>query len=192
LKDSEKFSAVQKGYKQASFWYSTLQFALQSLFLIPLIVVALSVHLFAQRKRYGLMALMSWHLLAIFCIPLVLKFFEFLQLGSIFKFLFDIISALFGGLLFLISYLYIVLIPLLGFGIIKFFQKIVFNPKSQAASRAQSSRCLKCAKKIHHNDAYCPHCGYHQYIECQNCHNLTYKHLPHCKHCGTAQVSEIG
>jgi predicted RNA-binding Zn-ribbon protein involved in translation (DUF1610 family) len=192
LKDNEKFSAVQKGHEQASFWHSSLQFALQSLFLIPLIVVALSVHIFAQRKRYGLMALMSWHLVAIFCIPLVLKFFEFLQLGSIFKFLFHIISTLFGGLLFLISYLYIVLIPLLGFGIIKFFQKIVFNPKSQAASRAQSSRCLKCAKKIHHNDAYCPHCGYHQYIECQNCHDLTYKHLPHCKHCGTPQVSEIG
>ena len=191
LKDSGKFTTVQQGHKRASFWYPSIQLTFQALFLIPLIIAALLVHNFAQRKRYGLMALMSWHLLAIFCIPLVLKVFEFLQIGAIFELLIEFILSIFGGLLFLINYLYIVLIPLIGFGIIKFFQNIVFNPKSQAASRVQGSRCLKCAKKIHHQDAYCPHCGYHQYVECQNCHNLTYKHLPHCKHCGAEQISDI-
>lgn len=191
LKDSGKFTTVRQSYKSASFWYPSIQLTFQALFLIPLIVAALLVHNFAQRKRYGLMALMSWHLLAIFCIPLVLKIFEFLQVGVIFEALVKFALSIFGGLLFLINYLYIVLVPLIGFGIIKFFQNIVFNPKSQAASRVQDSRCLKCAKKIHHQDAYCPHCGYHQYIECQNCHNLTYKHLPHCKHCGAEQILDI-
>ncbi|MEH2361372.1 MAG: hypothetical protein V7K58_16980, partial [Nostoc sp.] len=108
---------------------------------------------------------------------------------AIFQFIFDIISAILGGLLFLISYVYILLIPVIGFGIIQFFQKFVFNAKVQAASRVQKSRCVNCAKKIQHLDTYCPHCGYYQYIECQNCHNLTYTHLPYCKHCGTSQDS---
>ena len=79
------------------------------------------------------------------------------------------------------------MIPLIGFGIIKFFQTIVFNPKGQAANRFQKSRCVECAKKIRPQDPHCPHCGEYQYVECGNCHQLTYKHLSYCKHCGTSQ-----
>jgi hypothetical protein len=191
LQDKNQFDDVKNGEKHASFWYPSLQLALQSLFLLPLIVIASWVHQFAQRRRYGLISLMSWHLLVIFLIPLIFKVFEFLQIGAIFKFVFDIIRVLFGGLLFLVNYVYILLIPAIGFGVIKFFQKIVFNPKVQAASRIQKLRCLNCAKKIRQYDDYCPHCGYYQYLECPSCHNLTYKHLPHCKHCGTAQDSNL-
>jgi hypothetical protein len=187
IKDENQFREVDKGYQQASFWYPSIQLAFQSLFLLPLILIALLVHKFAQARRYGLVSLISWHLLVIFFIPLIVKIFEFLQIGAVFKFLFDIISALFGGLLFLINYVYILLIPIIGFGIIQFFQKFVFNAKVQAASRVQKSCCVNCAKKIRHRDPYCPHCGYYQYVECQNCHNLTYKHLSYCKHCGTSQ-----
>ncbi|MEH2366238.1 hypothetical protein [Nostoc sp.] len=189
LKDDNRFQEVDKGYQQASFWYPSIQLGFQSLFLLPLIFIALSVHKFAQRRGYGLVSLISWHLLVIFFIPLIVKIFEFLQIGAIFKFLFDIMNAILGGLLFLINYVYILLIPVIGFGIIQFFQKFVFNAKVQAASRVQKSRCVNCAKKIQHTDTYCPHCGYYQYIECHNCHNLTYKHLSYCKHCGTSQVS---
>jgi hypothetical protein len=187
IKDENKFKELEKGYKQASFWYPSIQLTFQSLFLLPLILIALFVHRFSQIRGYGLISLISWHLLVIFFIPLIVKIFEFLQVGAIFKFLFNIISALFGGLLFLISYVYILLIPLVGFAIIKLFQSVVFNTKVQAANRVQNSRCIKCAKKIRSIDAHCPHCGYYQYVECPNCHNLTYKHLPHCKHCGYVQ-----
>lgn len=189
IKDDNRFQEVEKGYQQASFWYPSIQLGFQSLFLLPLILIALLVHKFSQRRGYGLVSLISWHLLVIFFIPLIVKIFEFLQVGAIFKFLFDIVSAIFGGLLFLINYVYILLIPVIGFGIIQFFQKFVFNAKVQAASRVQKSRCVNCAKKIRHLDTYCPHCGYYQCIECHNCHNLTYKHLSYCKHCGTSQVS---
>ncbi|MHC5670966.1 hypothetical protein [Nostoc sp.] len=189
LKDDNQFREVDQGYHQASFWYPTIQLAFQFLFLIPLILIALSVHKFAQARAYGLISLISWHLLVIFFIPLIVKIFEFLQIGAIFEFIFKIISILFGGLLFLISYIYILLIPIIGFGIIQFFQKFVFNAKVQTASRVQKSCCVNCAKKIRHFDTYCPHCGYNQYIECQNCHNLTYKHLSYCKHCGISQDS---
>ncbi|BAT53347.1 hypothetical protein NOS3756_23070 [Nostoc sp. NIES-3756] len=187
LQNNEKFGQLEQGYKQASFWYPSIQFAFQALFLLPLIFSTLLVHRFSQRRRYGLVALISLHLLVIFFIPLILKIFEFLQFGVIFQFLYDAISAIFGSLLFLVSYVYILLIPLIGFGIIKFFQKIILNPKLQAVNRIQKSLCVKCAKKIRHNDTYCPHCGYYQYVECHNCHDLTYKHLPHCKHCGSLQ-----
>ncbi|MEH1867675.1 MAG: hypothetical protein V7K69_22080 [Nostoc sp.] len=189
LKDDNQFREVDKGYQQASFWYPSIQLGFQSLFLLPLIIIALSVNKFAQRRGYGLVSLISWHLLVIFFIPLIVKVFEFLQIGAIFQFFFNIISTLFGGLVFLINYAYILLIPIIGFGIIQFFQKVVFNPKVQAANRVQKSCCVNCAKKIRQIDTYCPHCGYYQYIECQNCHNLTYKHLSYCKHCGTSQNS---
>ena len=187
LDNNGQFNEVKQNYEQASLWYPSIQLAFQSLFLLPLILTALFIHNFAQRRRYGLIALISWHLLVIFFIPLIIKVFEFLQVGAIFKFVFEIIKTIFGGLLFLVSYLYILLIPLIGFGIIKFFQKIVFNPKIQTANRVQKSSCIKCAKKIRPQDTYCPHCGYYQYVECQNCNQLTYKHLPYCKQCGSSQ-----
>lgn len=187
LKDDGKYRSVEKAYQQASFWYPSIQLSFQSLFLLPLILISLSIHNVAQRKGYGLIALISWHLSVVFFVPLILKVFEFLQFGALVEFIFNIISTLFGGLIFLLSYVYILIIPLVGFGIIKFFQRIVFNTKVQAASRVQKSRCIQCAKKIRPHDSYCPHCSSYQYVECQSCHNLTYKHLPYCKQCGHAQ-----
>ncbi len=184
LNDDGKFTEVQNQYQQAGFWYPSIQLAFQTLFLLPLIAIALLVHNFAQRKGYGLVALIGWHLLVIFSIPLTIEIFKFLQIGIIFQWIFDLISAIFGQLLFLINFIYILLIPLVGFGIIKFSQKFVFNPKVQAAKRVQLSRCMNCARKIGAHDAYCPHCGYYQYVECQNCHRLTYKNLAYCRECG--------
>ena len=43
----------------------------------------------------------------------LIKTFEFLQVGVIFEFIFNIIKTFFGGLIFLVSYVYILLIPLI-------------------------------------------------------------------------------
>jgi hypothetical protein len=187
VKSGSKYKTIQQGYQHASFWYPSIQLAFQALFLLPLIATALFVHRLALHRGAGLIALISWHLLAILSIPLLLKIFEFLQIGAVFKFIVDIVSTLFGGLVFLVSYLYILIIPLVGFGMIKLSQKLAFNKKNQASSRFQRRLCFNCAKKIRAQDRYCPHCGYGQYLECQNCHELTYKHLSHCKQCGCLQ-----
>ncbi len=187
LNQDATFQTVEQGHNRASFWYPTIQLTFQALFLVPLILVTLAVYKLAQRKHYGLVALISWHLLVIFSIPLILRVFEFFQAGAIFSFIFNVVAALFGRLLFLVSYIYILLIPFLGFGVIKLAQRFIFNPRLQAAGRVQNSRCIQCAKKIKSHDAHCPHCGYHQYRECGHCHQQTYKYLPYCHHCGTSQ-----
>ncbi|WP_373481341.1 hypothetical protein [Geminocystis sp.] len=191
LNSDTNFNEVKKGYDKALFWYPSIQIIFQLIFLLPLICISLFVHKFAIEKGYGLLSLMSWHLLVIFFIPLLIKIFEFLQIGVIFKSLLDIITIIFGGLVFLINYLYIFIIPAIGFAIIKFFQQIVFNPQNQASKRVEKSRCLSCGKKIHHDHLHCPHCGYSQYVECHHCHNLTYKLMPYCSHCGTIQNTNI-
>jgi predicted RNA-binding Zn-ribbon protein involved in translation (DUF1610 family) len=191
IKDDSKYQLLKQDYDRASFWYPSIQLAFQALFLLPLIAIALTVHRFALRKNAGLIALISFHLLVIFFIPLLLKIFEFLQIGAIFQFFLNIVTRLFGGLLFLVSYLYILLIPLVGFSIIKISQKLAPSSKSQIANRFKNQLCLNCAKKIRPHDIHCPHCGYAQYIECQNCHEPTYKHLSHCKECGYLQDSSL-
>lgn len=189
IKDDSKYQLLTQEYQHASFWYPSIQLAFQALFLLPLIAVSLLVHRIASRRGAGLIALISWHLLVISFIPLILKIFEFLQVGVLFQFLLDIITPLFGSLVFLVSYLYIFLIPLLGFTIIKISQRFASGNKSQdtMSMRFQNQVCLNCVKRIRPQDVYCPHCGYDQYVECQGCHELTYKHLAHCKHCGALQ-----
>jgi hypothetical protein len=187
LKDNNKFNPLKSSYQQALFWYPSIQFGFQAAFLLPLILGAFVINNFAQRRSYGLIALISWHLLVIFLIPLLFKIFEFLQVGVLFTFISRIIYTIFGSLLFLVSYIYILLIPLLGFGIIKVFQEFVFNSKIQIAKRVQKSQCVNCASKLRSGDIYCPHCSTYQLSECQNCHSLTYKGLPYCNQCGQSQ-----
>ncbi len=189
IKDESKYQILKDGKQQSSFWYPSIQLAFQALFLLPLITIAFAVHKFALRKGAGLIALISWHLLAIFLIPLLLKIFEFLQIGAIFQFLLDIVMRLFGGLLFLVSYLYILIIPLVGFAIIKISQRFTASSKPQdiISKRFQSQLCLRCSQRVRDRDSHCPHCGYGHYLECQNCQELTYKHLSHCKQCGSPQ-----
>ena len=190
LQDQKTFEQLQSSYNRASFWYPSIQITFQFFFLFPLIIVTFLIHFLAIKKNYGLVALISWHLLVIFFIPLVVKLFEFLQFGVLAEFIFELVRELLGGLLFLVSYLYILAIPLIGFGIIKLCQLFIFNTKLQAANRVQKSRCISCGKKLRSDHSHCPHCGYYQYQECSHCHNLTYKHLPHCYHCGELQVNE--
>jgi hypothetical protein len=145
------------------------------------------VHRIALRKNYGLVALISWHLLIIATIPAFLKLFEFLQIGVLFQWIATTITRLLGGLLFLVSYIQILLIPLAGFTLIKLIQRLskpTSNPQVQAANRILQSRCLRCAKKVLPQDAHCSHCGYQQYAECPSCHAMTHQHMPHCTHCG--------
>ncbi len=188
LMDDAQFAQLEQQYERATFWHPTIEIFFQGLFLIPLLAIAWAIHQLAQRRGYGLVALLIWHLLVIFTVPLIVKFFQILQVGAIFTVLTEIALVLLGGLQFLVSYLYIFLIPLLGFGLIKFCQKVVFNPKVQAAGRVQKGRCIRCAKKLHRHEAHCPHCGYGQLRECPVCHESTYRLLPHCRACG-AKVS---
>ena len=188
LNDDDQFQAVDRRYQRASFWHPTVQLLFQGLFLLPLVGVAWGVYRSAERRGYGLVALQSWHLLIIFCIPLIIKLFEVLQFGALFSWLSQVAIALFGGLLFLINYLYILLVPLVGYGMIKFVQKVVLNPRLQVAGRVQNQKCIRCAKKLRLGDTHCPHCGFYQEAECGHCHQPTYKYLPYCRHCGTSQT----
>jgi hypothetical protein len=192
LRDEAQFQRLTPQRDRAQFWYPTVQLLFQGLFLVPLLALSLGLHRYAQARQYGLVALMSWHLVIIFCVPLMVKGFQLFRFGGLFQALYRLVATLLGGLLFLVSYLYILAIPLVGFGIIKFFQRIVFNPRVQAAGRVQKGRCIRCAKKLQRGDTHCPHCGYHQFTDCRACHQPTYKHLPHCRVCGSPQRGQQG
>ncbi len=188
LKNPAPFETIAAQYRHASFWYPSIQLGFQTLFLLPLILTSYAIHRFALRKNYGLVALITWHLLIIATIPALLKVFEFLQVGVLFQWIADAIGTIFGSLLFLVSYAQIIIIPLVGFGLIKLIQRLSkrsTNAQTQAADRIAQSRCLRCAKKIGPHDAHCAHCGYQQYAECPNCHSMTHKQMPHCTHCGS-------
>jgi hypothetical protein len=192
LNDNGKFDQLDQAYKSANFWYPTVRFGLQGLFLLPLMAIALGIHNLALSKGYGLVGLMTWHLLCIFFIPLIFKIFEFLQFGFLFQSIFDFVISIVGNLVFLLNYISILSIPVIGFGIIKLVQSVILNPKSQAIRRVQKNQCLNCAKTLQPGDTHCPHCGYHQQVECSSCHGMTYKHMPHCRHCGAEQGQAIG
>ncbi|AFZ47321.1 hypothetical protein Cyast_1356 [Cyanobacterium stanieri PCC 7202] len=187
LDSDSEFNSLENSFDRASFWYPSIQIIFQVLFLAPLIAIAAWLHLKADNEGNGQLALITWHLLVIFSIPLIIKIFQFLQVGALLSIVVDIVAVLFTGLLFVIAYLYIFIIPLITFALVKLTQKVIFNTKNQASKRIEQSKCLRCAKKLPPNSLYCPHCGYYQYQECHNCGDLTYKHLGYCINCGASQ-----
>lgn len=191
LDNTAEYQAIEKAYQSAEFWYPNKQLLLQAVFLLPLIIIAYLWHSTAVSKNFGLQALLSWHLLLIFCIPLIIKIFEFIQFGNLVQIVVESIISLFGGLLFIASYALILVIPLLGLGLIKLLQAWVFNPRVQAKKRLQKMRCINCNSKLRLSDEYCPHCGFHQYVDCANCHQKTYKFTSYCSSCGHKIKSDI-
>lgn len=184
LNNISAYTKLQRNYTSAQFWHPNKQLFLQTVFLLPLIACAYFVHSFATKKNKGVIALISWHLLVIFCIPLLIKFFEFIQFGNLLGVVVEGLTTLLGGLLFITSYLLILIIPAAGFGLIKVLQKFVFNPKVQARNRIQNVRCINCNFKLVTGDEFCPSCGFSQFVDCSNCHQKTYKFTSFCKHCG--------
>ncbi|WP_404785571.1 zinc ribbon domain-containing protein [Altericista sp. CCNU0014] len=193
LNDTTKYKQVKEAYSSARFWYPNKQLFLQTLFLLPLIIIAYFVNLSATKRNKAVLALISWHLLLIFCIPLLVKFFEFIQFGNLLGFAIEQVTILLGGLKFIANYLLILLVPLAGFGLIKFLQKFVFNPKVQARARIQNARCINCSFKLARGDEFCPSCGFNQLMDCPNCSRKTYKFTRFCKHCGHSleQISSL-
>ncbi len=189
LNEPRAFSALERSYERAVFWFPSLQLLLQSLFLLPLLLGSLAVHRQAARRGHDLVALISWHLLVITLIPLLLKLLAFTQVGALFTLLAGWIRTRLGDLLFLISYLYILLIPLLGYGLIQLLQKVVLHPRLQAMARVQRGRCLRCARRLPPDSAHCPYCGTGQLQPCPACDRPTQRGLPHCRHCGHSLIS---
>jgi hypothetical protein len=184
LNDASKYKEVKNAYSSAQFWYPNKQLLLQTLFLLPLIALAYFINTWATKKTKAVLALVSWHLLLIFCIPLLVKFFEFIQFGNLLGIVIEQATMLLGGLRFIANYLLILIIPLAGLGLIKFLQRFVFNPKVQARNRIQNVRCISCNFKLGRGDDFCPSCGFNQFVDCPNCSQKTYKFTRFCKHCG--------
>jgi hypothetical protein len=184
LNNDSQYETIKKTYQSAAFWYPNKQLLLQGLFLLPLILISYFWHSYAIKTNKNLQILITWHLLLIFCLPLVVKIFEFIQFGNLVKIAIEFITTILGGLLFLASYVYIVIIPLVGIGLIKFLQRFVFNTQIQAKRRIEKVRCINCNEKIRLTDEFCFNCGYSQFRECPNCHEKTYKFTNFCHKCG--------
>jgi hypothetical protein len=184
LGDRPFFNNLEQDVQRAQFWYSNQQFFLQVLFLAPLILIGYFWYQSATNHKRNTQALLSWHLLLIFCIPLLIKALEFIQFGNLLAFVFDFLVTLLGGLVFISSYLLIFIIPLFGFGSIKLLQRFVFNPQIQAKNRIQKQRCIQCSCRLGRGEEFCAFCGFGQYIDCPQCHQKTYKYTEFCRRCG--------
>lgn len=181
---ADNSSEINQKYQDYEFWYGLKVLIAQLLFLAPLIVTALWRYRIAINKTLAFQALIFWHLFLVFLIPAILQLLIFIQLGYIFSLFFQLIESIFSGFLVFGVYASIIIIPFVGFYLLKSFQKFVFNDKILAISRVQRQECVHCAKKLRIDDIFCPYCGTGQFENCKNCNTKTYKHLKYCKNCG--------
>jgi hypothetical protein len=182
----EKF--VQR-LDQYNFWYPIFTFLLQIAYLLPIIAITYLLNLLFIKKGWQILSVITWNIFLLSFIPILLRILEFLQIGILFTLLFELIAALSQGLIFVVSYFYIILIPLIGYLFILILQKTIFNQKLIRRDRIAKCRCINCNFKLRTNDIFCPKCGFNQYRTCANCKSQTFIGLDYCSHCGTKQAN---
>lgn len=177
-------------YDRLVFWYPVKTFAVEVLFLIPLLLVVAfwSNRSLMRGRPYQL--LMASHMLAILGIFIVLKLMEFVYdiiPHKLINMIIDWLTSI--QLVGIWYYLMIFLSVSAALGIVYFIQRRVKiaaeNRKAEiGAKRAEKGDCWSCGAHLPMGARNCIRCGIEQYTECQSCKHSTFKAGEHCMHCG--------
>jgi hypothetical protein len=183
-------------YEQLSFWYPIKVFAVQSLFLIPLLILVAFWSNRALHRGRTYQVLVASHVLVVLSIFVLLKIAELI---------YDLIPRTFFVKLFawlesfnIIGLWYYALVVLsIGatLGVIYLIQRRVKRAAELQASqigaqRAERGDCWSCGAHLPVWATHCIRCGEAQESACHSCGKMTSRAGEHCKNCGIARIWE--
>lgn len=180
------FSKAQAEYDQLSFWYPVKVLAVEVLFLLPLLLMAIIWNRRAMSVQNHSQLLISSHLILICVAPIfirivyfvyellphrilanVLATLEELNLGFVWYYA-SIIGGMCGGLL-----------------VIFIAQRTFFSAPRQRSLRLRKTSCRSCGENLRSADQeWCEFCGTSQLGECGQCGKPHRLLAYHCHHCG--------
>ena len=172
--------------RRLNFWYPVKKLAMQLLFLLPLFAVFYAWNSLSIRKRRGVQALVSTHLLVVAFIPIFGKIIETIYDIIPHKILQRIISLLESfKLVALWHYLVITLAIAAALALIYLCQKKLFTRARLMERRIAKGECQQCGKHLPAEALACPFCGFSQFKSCTHCPKLMHVHAKYCRECGT-------
>jgi ribosomal protein L40E len=183
-------------HEQLSFWYPIKTFAVQSLFLIPLLIIIGVWSSISLRRGRTYQVLVASHILVVLSIFVLLRIIELI---------YDLIPHTFFAKLFtllenfnIIGLWYYALVALaIGgtLGMIYLIQRRVKRAAELQASqigakRAEHGNCWSCGAHLPNGATHCIRCGETQESKCHSCGGMTSRAGEHCKHCWVERIGE--
>lgn len=185
---SDIAKGVFKDLDGYSFWYPTKTFVAQLVLLLPIILVSWLLWKYSIKKSWDSLSLLALNVFGVAIIPAVIQVLQFLQFGRLASYGFEILSYLLQAFAFALTYLSFIVVPLVGFGIIKLLQKFVFSKKRAIKKRFAKGNCINCNFKLVNGEQYCSDCGFDNFEKCNNCNGLKHRYQKHCQLCGVSRT----
>ena len=140
---------IQKTYDSLVFWYPVKRFAVEIIFILPLLAVTLWWSRRSERNNNGLQTLIASHLLGIIGIFILAKGIELIYdiiPHRLLQKLYEILMS--WNIIGLLYYIFIIIGILLTMGVIYLVQKKIFSPERLQAKRADHTQCYLCGEKL--------------------------------------------
>lgn len=140
---------IQKTYDSLVFWYPVKRFAVEIIFILPLLAVTLWWSRRSERNNNGLQTLIASHLLGIIGIFILIKGIELIYdiiPHRLLQKLYEILMS--WNIIGLLYYIFIIIGILLTMGVIYLVQKKIFSPERLQAKRADHTQCYLCGEKL--------------------------------------------
>ena len=183
-------------YRQLSFWYPIKVFGVQSLFLIPLLILVSLWSSVALRRGRTYQVLVASHVLVVLLIFVVLKIMELIY-NLIPRSFFVKLFAWLENLHIIGLWYYFLVILAIGttLGVIYLIQRRVKRAAQLRASqigaqRAERGNCWSCGAHLPLGATHCIRCGEAQESACHSCGKMTSRVGENCKNCGIVRIDE--
>ncbi len=187
--DAER-SALAADLRRLERWFPVKRLGMQLVFLLPLVGVFYAWSAASVRRRRGLQALVSTHLLVVAAIPVVLQVGEAVYDVIPKRLLARLIALLESlNLVALWHYLVMALAVAVALGVVVLVQRKLFSRERLLERRIARGLCQDCGRHLPRGAHACPFCGFGQYRACPRCSGATHVHARFCKECGAAAAS---
>lgn len=176
---------IQKTYDSLVFWYPLKRFAVEIIFILPLLLITLWWSRRSEKNSNGLQTLIASHLLGIIGIFILAKGIELIYdilPHRLLEKLYEILMS--WNIIGVLYYLFIIIGILFTMGVIYLIQKKIFSPERLQSKRADHNQCYLCGEKLFEWHAHCIRCWASQEKECPSCKKMTNITSKYCGKCG--------
>ena len=171
--------------RRMTFWYPAERLGMQLLFLAPLLAAVWAWNGASIRRRRGVQALVSSHLLVVVAIPILVQVadaaYDVLP-KRLLKAVIDLLTAL--NLVAVWHYLVIAAAIAVGLVLVHVVQRKLLTRERLLERRIAKGLCQACGKPVVPGARACVFCGFVQVVACSRCGGLTPVNARFCRECG--------
>lgn len=177
--------ALRDELRRLNFWSPVVRLGMEMLFLLPLLGAFYFWNMRSIVAHRPFQTLVSAHLLAVTCIPVVFKLLKLVYDIIPHRLLERLVEWL-QSMKLIALWHYLIMAAAIGgaLALVYLFQKKLFSRERLMQRRIAKGLCQDCGLQLPAGSRHCPACGAGQYRSCPHCGEAAFVAGRHCPACG--------